>query len=168
MPFDLHPEYSKGGIPREQLHARYGEGFHDRLRARFVEEGLAYNPPPDVVPNTMRALRVTELARERGLHAAVHDRLMDAYWAEARNIGDPEVLRSLTVEAGLDGSEVDEVLAGDAYRDRVHGLTAQAVSIGITGVPGFLIDRRLLVLGAQPQAVFERAFEQLSGTPPDP
>jgi predicted DsbA family dithiol-disulfide isomerase len=116
----------------------------------------------------MRALRLTELARERGLHAAVHDRLMDAYWAEAQNIGDPEVLRALAVAAGLDGTEVDEVLVGNAYRDRVHGLTAQAVSIGITGVPGFLLDRRVLVLGAQPQEVFERAFEQLSGTPPDP
>jgi predicted DsbA family dithiol-disulfide isomerase len=164
LPFDLHPEYPAEGIPREQLRARYGDTFHDRLRARFAEEGLAYNPPPEVVPNTMRALRVTELARERGLHGAVHDRLMDAYWAEARNIGDPEVVRSLAVEVGLDVAEVDEVLADDAYRDRVLGLTAQAVSIGITGVPGFLLDRRLLVLGAQPQEVFERAFEQLVAT----
>ena len=116
----------------------------------------------------MRALRVTELARERGLHGAVHDRLMDAYWAEARNIGDPDELRALAVEAGLDAAEVDDVLAGDAYRDRVVGLTQQAVSIGITGVPGFLLDRRLLVLGAQPREVFERAFEQLSATPSDP
>src|SRR5207248_10738392 len=96
-----------------------------------------------------------------GVHTAVHDRLMDAYWAEGRNIGDPEELRALAVEAGLDGGEVDEVLAGDVYRDRVHALTAQAVSIGITGVPGFLLDRRLLVLGAQPREVFEQAFEQL-------
>jgi predicted DsbA family dithiol-disulfide isomerase len=115
----------------------------------------------------MRALRVTELARERGLHAAVHDRLMDAYWAEARNIGDPAELRSLAVEAGLDGDEVDEVLAGDRYRDHVLGSTSQAVSIGVSGVPGFLLDRRLLVLGAQPQEVFERAFGQLSEIPPD-
>ncbi len=171
LPFDLHPEYPPEGIPREQLHARYGESFHDRLRERFSEEGLAYNPPPEVVPNTMRALCVTELARERGLHAAVHDRLMDAYWAEGRNIGDDATLRILAVEAGLDAGEVDEVLAGDAYRDRVLGLTAQAVSIGITGVPGFLLDRRLLVLGAQPRDVFERAFAQLEVTseaPPDP
>jgi predicted DsbA family dithiol-disulfide isomerase len=28
-------------------------------------------------------------------------------------------------------------------------------------VPGFLLDRRLLVLGAQPQELFEQAFEQL-------
>jgi predicted DsbA family dithiol-disulfide isomerase len=168
LPFDLHPEYPVEGISREQLHARYGTSFHDRLRDRFAEEGLAYNPPPDVVPNTMRALRVTELARERGLHAQVHDRLMDAYWAEGRDIGDPEELRSLAVEAGLDGAEVDDVLAGDAYRDRVLASSSQAVSIGITGVPGFLLDRRLLVLGAQPREVFERAFEQLSEAPQDP
>jgi predicted DsbA family dithiol-disulfide isomerase len=109
----------------------------------------------------MRALRVTELARERGLHAHVHDRLMDAYWAEAQNIGEPAVLRELAVEAGLDGGDVDDVLATDTYRDRVLGLTQQAVSIGITGVPGFLLDRRLLVLGAQPREVFERAFARL-------
>jgi predicted DsbA family dithiol-disulfide isomerase len=109
----------------------------------------------------MLALRVTELARERGRHAAAHDRLMDAYWAEGRNIGDPDELRALAVESGLAAAEVDDVLAGDAYRDRVLALTAQAVSMGITGVPGFLLDRRLLVLGAQPQQVFEGAFEQL-------
>jgi predicted DsbA family dithiol-disulfide isomerase len=111
---------------------------------------------------------MTELARERGLHAAVHDRLMDAYWAEGRNIGDPAELRALAVEAGLDAAEVDAVLGGDVYRSRVVGLTQQAVSIGITGVPGFLLDRRLLVLGAQPPEVFERAFEQLSAARPDP
>jgi predicted DsbA family dithiol-disulfide isomerase len=116
----------------------------------------------------MRALRVTELARERGLHATMHDRLMDAYWAEGRNIGEPAELRSLAIEAGLDAAEVDTVLGGDVYRDRVVGLTQQAVSIGITGVPGFLLDRRLLVLGAQPRPVFERAFEQLSEAQPGP
>ena len=136
-----------------------------QLRARFAEEGLAYNPPPEVVPNTMGALRVTELARERGLHAQVHDRLMDAYWTEARNIGDPDELRALVIEAGLDAGDVDEVLAGDVYRDRVQALTAQAVSIGATGVPAFLLDRRLLVLGAQPRGVFEQAFAQLSAQP---
>ena len=161
LPFDLHPEYPPGGIPREELNARYGASHQDWMRKRFADEGLVYNPPPDVVPNTMSALRVTELARERGLHQAVHDRLMDAYWSEAQNIGDEDVTRDLAVEAGLDGADVDEVLAGDQFRDRVQGLTGQAVSIGITGVPGFLLDRRLLVLGAQPRQVFEQAFAQV-------
>lgn len=86
---------------------------------------------------------------------------MDAYWAEGLNIGDPEVLQGLAVEAGLDGAEVDDVLAGDAYLDRVEASTAEAFSIGVTGVPGWVLDSRLLVLGAQPPEVFERAFERL-------
>jgi predicted DsbA family dithiol-disulfide isomerase len=62
---------------------------------------------------------------------------------------------------GLDGDEVERVLASDEYRDRVLASTAQAQRIGINGIPAFLLDERLLVLGAQPREVFERAFAQL-------
>jgi predicted DsbA family dithiol-disulfide isomerase len=166
LPFDLHPEYPAEGIPREQLHARYGDMFHDRLRASFAAAGLAYNPPPEVVPNTMRALAMTELARDRGLHPAVHDRLMQAYWEEGRNIGDPAELLALAAEAGLEADEAGAAMEDAAYRERVRGLTAQAHGIGVTGVPAFLLDERLLVLGAQPREVFERALERLGETGP--
>jgi predicted DsbA family dithiol-disulfide isomerase len=127
----------------------------------FEANGLVYNPHPEIVPNTMAALRVTELARDRGLHRTFHDRLMDAYWTEARNIGDPEELKVLAAEAGLDAAEVDDVLAGDAYVERVRASTAEAQSVGITGIPAFALDGRLLILGAQPHEVFEQAYAQL-------
>jgi len=161
LPFDLHPEYPVEGIPRAQLYARYGADHVERLRDAFEALSLVYNPPPEVVPNTMQALRVTELARDRGLHEPLHDRLMQAYWEEARNIGDPQELGALALEAGLEQTEVDEVLAGDAYRDRVLDSTAQAQSIGINGIPGWVIDGKLLVPGAQPEEVFRAAFAQL-------
>ena len=162
LPFDLHPEYPEAGLAREQLVARYGEAGIGRVRSMFEANGLAYNPHPVVVPNTMRALRVTELARERGLHEAVHDRFMKAYWEEGRDIGDPDELLVLAVEAGLERASVDDVLAGEAYGDRVHASTAQAHALGINAIPAFVLDDRLLVLGAQPRAVFEQAFEQLA------
>jgi predicted DsbA family dithiol-disulfide isomerase len=87
---------------------------------------------------------------------------MDAYWAEARNIGDPDELRALAADVGLPAEEVDVVLAGDRYLDVVESSTAQAVSIGVTGVPAFVLDHRLLVLGAQPDEVFDQAFAQLA------
>jgi predicted DsbA family dithiol-disulfide isomerase len=162
LPYDLHPEYPPEGIPRDELHARYGDAFHDRLKAQFDAHGLAYNPPRDVVPNTRDALRLTELARERGLGEQLHDRLMDAYWEEGRNIGDRDELRALAAEVGVD--DPDTAWEDDLYLQRVLGSSAQAQSIGVTGVPGFLIDRRLLVLGAQPRDVFEQAFERLGST----
>jgi predicted DsbA family dithiol-disulfide isomerase len=161
LPFDLHPEYPADGIQRAELQTRYGDAFHERLKQSFAASGLVYNPPPDLVPNTMRALRVTEHARERGLHQHAHDRLMRAYWEEARNIGDSSEVLALAVEAGLDEKAAAEVIKGDAYQERVLASTAQAQSIGITGIPAFLLDGRFLVLGAQPRGVFEQALAQL-------
>lgn len=93
----------------------------------------------------------------------MHDRLMDAYWAEGRNIGDHDVLRELAEEVGLAADEVGRVLERDEYLGRVAASTQQAAAIGITGIPAFLIDERLLVLGAQPREVFERALASLGG-----
>jgi predicted DsbA family dithiol-disulfide isomerase len=158
----LHPEYPDEGLPRERLLERYGHAGIDRVRRLFEANGLVYNPHSEIVPNTKQALRVTEFARERGLHKAVHDRLMEAYWEEGRNIGDETELQTLAVEAGLDPAEVDGVLTSDAYADRVQASTAEAQSLGITGIPAFVLDGRLLLLGAQPREVFEKAFAKLA------
>ncbi len=124
--------------------------------------GYRYNPPPDVVPNTRKALELTELARDNGLHERVHTRLMDAYWSEAANIGDEEVLLSLVSESGLDASEAAETLADRRYADRISSSTQEAHAHGISSIPAFVLDNRLLVLGAQPHELFEQAFAKLT------
>jgi len=166
LPFDLHPEYPAEGIQRAELQARYGDAFHERLKQSFAASGLVYKPAAEVVPNTMRALRVTELARQRGLQRQLHDRLMRAYWEEGRNIGDSSEVLALAVEVGLDEKESAEVIEGDAYQERVLASTAQAQSIGITGIPAFLLGQRFLVLGAQPRPVFEQALARLGSQGP--
>jgi predicted DsbA family dithiol-disulfide isomerase len=161
LPFDLHPEYPPEGISLADLHRRYGFGDQDPLRERFAAAGLEYNRP-EIVPNTKLALRMTELARERGLHKPFHDRLMDAYWSEATNIGEPYELRRLAAAIGLDTDDVEQVIADPAtYLAAVEGSTQQAHSVGINAVPAFVLDRRVLVLGAQPLEVFRRAFSEL-------
>ena len=154
-PFDLHPEYPPEGVPRPPS---TGD-----MEARFAESGLVYDPPP-IRANSLKALRLAEHARGEGLFDPMHARLMDAYWAEAQNIGDPAVLRALAGEVGLEGA--DEILETDAYLDVVHASTAQAVAAGVTGVPAFVLDRRMLVLGAHPRTTFERAFTELDSDRP--
>jgi predicted DsbA family dithiol-disulfide isomerase len=127
----------------------------------FGEAGLRYDPPPDVVPNSRAALRLAELARDDGRHDAMFERIMDAYWDEARNIGDLAVLRELGRDVGLPPDDVERVLAGDAYLERIDDSTRRAVAAGVTGVPAWVLDDRLLVLGAHPRETFEAAFQQL-------
>ena len=163
-PFDLHPEYPPQGIPRAQLEARYGPRMREHVREFFAARGLGYNPHPEVVPNSHAALRLTELARDLGLHEALHDRLMEAYWSEAKDIGDPDVLRAEAAGVGLPADEVEDVLAGDRYLERVEASTREAYGLGANAVPAFVLDRRLLVLGAQPQELFEQAYARLEET----
>jgi predicted DsbA family dithiol-disulfide isomerase len=164
LPFDLHPEYPPEGIPRSELNARYGEEHREVVRRMVEECGYTYNPPPEVVPSSRKALEVTELARDAGLHEAVHDRLMDAYWSEAADIGRQDTLLSLAAEAGLDRGEAAEALADGRYRDRVLQSTREANLVGIDAIPAFVLDERLLLVGAYPHEVFERAFDQLAKT----
>ena len=127
--------------------------------------GYTYAPPPEVVPNSRKALQVTELARDRGLHEAVHSRLMHAYWSEEADIGDEETLLRLAAEAGLDRAEAKAALDEGLYLDRIEDSTREANMHGISGIPAFVLDGRLLVMGAQPHELFERAFAQLEATP---
>jgi predicted DsbA family dithiol-disulfide isomerase len=160
LPFQLHPEYPPGGLPRAELIARYGESMEARMRERFAVDGLEYNPNPDVIPNSFDALRLTELARDLGRHDEIHDRLMDAYWRDAVDLGDRDELRRLLHD--LPADDVERVLSSDENRDRVLASTAEAQSVGINGIPAWVIDGKLLVPGAQPREVFEQAFAQLA------
>jgi predicted DsbA family dithiol-disulfide isomerase len=132
----------------------------ERVGSFFAHRGLEYRPHPDVVPSSRAALRLAELARELGLHDRFHDDVMHAYWHESRDIGDHAVLGQLAAAAGLPATEVDAVLGSDRYLDDVEASTQRAVSIGASAVPAFLLEGRLLVLGAQPDSVFDGAVER--------
>ena len=146
------------------MNARYGEAHRENVKRMVEESGYTYSPPHEVVPNSRKALQVTELARDLGLHAQVHTRLMHAYWSEEANIGDEETLLALAEEAGLERSEAKAALSEGRYLDRIGSSTREANMHGINAIPAFVLDDRLLVMGAQPHELFERAFAQLEET----
>jgi predicted DsbA family dithiol-disulfide isomerase len=161
LPFDLHPEYPPEGIPRAELVRRYGDHFHDVVRRLNEEAGLTFNPHPERVPNSRRALELAEWARARGAHDAVHERVMDAYWSEGRDITGWDVLGPCVADVGLDPDEAREAVDGGAFRAPVDASTRVAQQHGIAAVPAFVLDGRLLVSGAQPHEVLARALERV-------
>ena len=151
-------------MPRAELERRYGPGVHGHTQRVIEAAGLTFNPPA-TMPNTLHALQVTELARDRDLHEPVHTRLMHAYWSEGADLGDDEVLLDLVAEAGLDRAEAEAVIAEGRYSDRVAASTQEATRHGIHAIPAFVLGGRLLVIGAQPEDVFAQAVEQLGRGP---
>ena len=138
-----------------------GIDAEDVTRRVIEGAGFRFAPPPRI-PYSLPALAVTELARDRGLHEPVHTRLMHAYWSEGVDIGDAEALVSVVAETGLDRDEAAAATAGDGYVERVLASTRRAQTHGINAIPAFVLDDRLLVMGAQPHGIFEQAFEMLN------
>jgi predicted DsbA family dithiol-disulfide isomerase len=55
---------------------------------------------------------------------------------------------------------VDELFTTDKYSDAVRSDFREGQSLGISGVPFFVIDRKFGLSGAQPAETFTRALNQ--------
>jgi predicted DsbA family dithiol-disulfide isomerase len=165
LPFDLHPEYPVEGISREADDAGHGgASWRDVLVFMFEDAGLPASRDIEIVPNSLKALRLAELARACGVHDALHSRVFDAYWGRALDVGDDGVLTAEAHAAGLDADDVADVLATDRYADVVRRRTLEALDRG-AGVPAFMLDRRALLPGTVSPQVFEQVLARLGHEP---
>lgn len=165
------PDY---GRPLAELVARkYGmptaqsEAFHHRLEAEAASLGLAWDMGRARCGNTRDAHRLVALAARQGLARATVERLFAAYFGEGRLLADHPTLVELADEVGVEGAA--DLLATDALTDEVLADEADAVDLGISGVPAFLLDRRFMVNGAQGVAemldVLQRAWARREAVP---
>jgi predicted DsbA family dithiol-disulfide isomerase len=148
------------------LQRKYGmtEDQADRANARMTElaagVGLEYHLDRVQAGNTFDAHRLIHLAATRGRADAMKERLLAAYFTEGQSIGDAAVLAELAIEVGLDPSEAESTLHSDAFASDVRLDESRATSLGVRGVPFFVIDESVGVSGAQPADVLLGALER--------
>jgi predicted DsbA family dithiol-disulfide isomerase len=110
--------------------------------------------------NTFDIHRVLHLGLDRGVQRELLGAVNEAYFAQARDVFDRDVLIEVAAGAGLEAAEVGKVFDGDAYAGEVRQDESQARQIGIGGVPFFVFDMALGASGAQPTELFSRALSQ--------
>jgi predicted DsbA family dithiol-disulfide isomerase len=170
--FELDPAAPRGVTTPtvEVLAQKYGmtpdraRQAQRQMEERATADGLTFRMDGLRSGNTKDAHRLLHLAKASDRQSELMERLQRAYFTEQDSIFDHDALTRLAVEAGLDPAEVAEVLASDRYRDHVETDEAMARSIGATGVPLFVVDRRYGISGAQPAEtitdVLERAWNE--------
>jgi predicted DsbA family dithiol-disulfide isomerase len=168
--FELDPEGSREPISlTRQLAEKYdidadeAAERHARATRTAAGVGLELHLDRALSGNTFDAHRVIHLARAKGLQAEAQERLFRAYFSEGRPISDRETLAELGGSVGLDADEVRGMLESDRFADEVREDELTASRFGITGVPFFVLDRRLAMSGAQPAEVMLAALEQAAG-----
>ena len=143
------------------------EAMTQQLTETAAADGLEFHLANARSGNTFDGHRVLHLAAERGLQDAVKERFLRGYMSEGEAIGERDVLIRLATAAGLDPGEVRAVLASDRYAKEVREEEETARSIGITGVPFFVLGGKYAVSGAQSADVMLRALEQAWASLPE-
>ena len=165
--FELDPSSPRG--QRESnlamLSKKFGKSpaealaLDDQVGSLARAEGLGFDSGRPV-GNTFDVHRVLHLGLDRGVQHALLGAVNEAYFAQARDVFDRDVLTEVAAGAGLDADEVGKVLDGEAYADEVRQDELQARQIGIGGVPFFVFDMALGASGAQPADLFASALSQ--------
>jgi predicted DsbA family dithiol-disulfide isomerase len=167
-PYQLNPDMPERGMSlQEYLSLRFGSPANvqpvlDRLAADALREGIEFRfDRIRHVPNTLLAHQLMYLAEsQRKDPSGLAEELMTAFFRRGEDIGNREILVELGGRHGLLPDDVCRVMDDDSAREIVLSREAQVRSSGIAGVPGFLLNRRLLVIGAQDTDALVNAFDR--------
>ena len=173
--YQLSPETPTGpGRPEIDALAELKGLPRDRVEQMFAQvatvgagEGLRYDFARTLAFNTFDAHRLLHLARAAGGPALVDttmETLFSAHFEQGVDLGAEGALVAVAARAGFaahgwDDARVADALATGAGGDAVREDLATAASLGVTGVPFFVVDRRYAVSGAQPPEVFAQLLD---------
>jgi predicted DsbA family dithiol-disulfide isomerase len=165
LPFQLNPDMPREGVPREEYRrAKFGSLERSKsLDARVAAEGrgegiaFAFERMPRT-PNTVAAHQLIDLAQKQGRGEAVVDALFRAYFEQALDIGDAQVLQGIAATCGVSG------WPEAAASDQVAELEDSVRGLGISAVPTFILNRKLGVSGAHPPESLAAAIRQSLAT----
>ena len=171
QPFELNPAMGpEGEDAAKYLSEKYGLSPEQLTanRARIAERGAAEGfrfGTRSHVWNTFDAHRLLFWAGAEGpagAQRALKRALLKAYHGDDRNIGSADVLVELAAAAGLPAERAREVLERGEFADEVRQAERFWQEIGIHSVPAVIVDRKHLISGGQPSAVFEQALRQIA------
>ena len=167
-PFQLNPSMPREGIDRREYRARkFGsqarsEALDAQLAAVGREVGLDFRFDRITrTPNTFDAHRLLWLARERGAQNEVAEALFRAYFVEGRDVGDHAVLADVAANAGLERDAVTRFLASTDGVAQVADEESQGRTLGIDGVPFFIVNGTFGISGARPPEYLAAAFREV-------
>ncbi len=155
--FPLHPDTPEEGLSLEELYAGRGVNINNvlmRLKQVADELGLPLGKRKRTY-NSRLAQELAKWAESKGKGDPFDEAVFRAYFVDGRNIGKADELVTLAKGIGLPEEEARSVLEARTFKEAVDADWERSRSLGITGVPTFVIGERGVV-GFQPYEALEQ------------
>jgi len=172
QPFELNPDMPSGGQDiGEHLTQKYGSTPEQRAQIRATiaqrgaDVGFSFNPDGrGRIYNTFDAHRLLHWAGSvsAAQQLALKKALLVACHGQRHVMDSPEVLLACVAQAGLDVARAQTILTSNEFAVAVREAEAFYNGQGIHSVPAVIINRKHLISGGQPVAVFAQALRQVA------
>ncbi|WP_309573338.1 DsbA family oxidoreductase, partial [Deinococcus sp.] len=133
----------------------------DHMTTVAGTDGLTYDLYGAHRTNTFLAHQLIHHAALHGLQDVMKERLLRAYMTEREHVGELDTLVRLAQEVGLDAAGVRTALEAGTHAAAVRQDETQAHTLGISGVPFFVLGGKYGVSGAQSPEVLGSALAQV-------
>jgi predicted DsbA family dithiol-disulfide isomerase len=168
-PFQLNPDMPANGMGRrEYLEGKFGgKEAAVRAYAPVVESAKTAGIAIDFegmkrTPNTINAHRLIHWAGIEGRQTAAVSALFKAYFTDARDIGDADVLIYIAKSVEMDANVVKRLLDSDEDLKLIQDRDKHSRKMGINSVPTFIIANQHAVPGAQPPELWAQVIADLA------
>jgi predicted DsbA family dithiol-disulfide isomerase len=168
-PFQLNPDMPANGMGRrEYLEGKFGgKEAAVRAYAPVVESAKTAGVAIDFegmkrTPNTINAHRLIHWAGIEGRQTAAVSALFKAYFTDARDIGDADVLIDIAKNVEMDANVVKRLLDSDEDLKLIQDRDKHSRKMGINSVPTFIIANQHAVPGAQPPELWAQVIADLA------
>lgn len=121
-------------------------------KARYMLQDLAryarrYGVPMTFNPhfpiNTLTLMRGAAGYLDTPQFATYVTAIFNALWVEQKNLGKPKVVADVLRAAGLDPAEFERLVNDDGVKERLKGITEEAIRRGAFGAPTFFIGEEM-------------------------
>ena len=167
-PFQLNPDMPADGMDRRAyLEGKFGgKDGAVRAYAPVVENAAKAGLRIDFegmkrTPNTLNAHRLIHWAGIEGRQTAAVSALFTAYFTEARDIGDVDVLADIADGIEMDAALVRRLMATSEDSQMIRDRDAHSRKMGISSVPTFIVAGKHAVPGAQPPELWAQVIAEL-------
>ena len=168
-PFQLNPDMPREGMDRRSYLERKFGGKEGAVRAyapvveHAEKAGLNINfEAMQRTPNTLDAHRLIHWAGIEGRQTAAVSALFKAYFVDARDIGDDEVLADIADSIEMDAAVVTRLLKSDVDAQDIRDRDAHSRKMGVNSVPTFIVANTHAVPGAQPPELWAQVIADLT------
>lgn len=112
--------------------------------------------------NTFDAHRLLKWAATQDKATFLQKALFEAYFGRAEDVSKTGVLLGCAEAAGLDSAEAQRILESDDFGQAVIDEEHAYQRAGVTAVPGFIVNEKYLISGAQDTDTLVEAFRNIA------